>query len=264
MERARYGGDFLAWSGGAMFIGSGGGTIAPHAHYALQIAVGAPDGLRVRDGRRGPWLQGAGAVVPSRTVHSLDVAGCGWSAVVFVEPETPAGRALSSRLGRRIEVLDHAAVADRVALVERAWTVTRSADALQEAATGLVAHLSGTAPHAPSDPRVLRAIEYIRGRADDPPSLEEVARAVHLSPGRFRHLFVQETGMPLRTYLLWRKVLRAWDFVMRGESLAGAAQAAGFSDSAHLSRTCRTMFGLPPSALRMSGPLSEGRDRPSR
>lgn len=43
---------------------------------------------------------------------------------------------------------------------------------------------------------------------------------------------------------------------MQGETLADAAHAAGFADSAHLSRTARTMFGLPPSAMQMRGPLS--------
>jgi AraC-like DNA-binding protein len=37
--------------------------------------------------------------------------------------------------------------------------------------------------------------------------------------------------------------------VAGGETLTGAAAAAGFSDSAHLSRTFRRAFGLPPSAL---------------
>ena len=43
---------------------------------------------------------------------------------------------------------------------------------------------------------------------------------------------------------------------MNGDTLSSAAHAAGFADSAHLSRTARTMFGLPPSVLQMSGPLS--------
>jgi AraC-like DNA-binding protein len=51
-------------------------------------------------------------------------------------------------------------------------------------------------------------------------------------------------------------MLRVWELLMQGETLAGAAHAAGFSDSAHLSRTARTMFGLPPSAMEMNGPLS--------
>jgi AraC family transcriptional regulator len=62
--------------------------------------------------------------------------------------------------------------------------------------------------------------------------------------------------MPLRTYLLWRRLLHVWTLLMGGETLSAAAHAAGFADAAHLSRTARTMFGLPPSLLRMSGPLS--------
>jgi AraC-like DNA-binding protein len=84
-----------------------------------------------------------------------------------------------------------------------------------------------------------------------------VEKVAHLSPGRFRHLFVEETGMPLRTYVLWRRLLQVWNLLMQGQSLSEAAHAVGFADSAHLSRTSRAMFGTTPSALRMSGPLSQ-------
>ena len=33
------------------------------------------------------------------------------------------------------------------------------------------------------------------------------------------------------------------------EAETDAAHAAGFADSAHLTRTCRDMFGLPPSVM---------------
>lgn len=62
--------------------------------------------------------------------------------------------------------------------------------------------------------------------------------------------------MPMRTYVLWRRLLHVWSLLMRGETLTSAAHAAGFADSAHLSRTARAMFGLPPSVLQMKGPLS--------
>jgi transcriptional regulator GlxA family with amidase domain len=120
----------------------------------------------------------------------------------------------------------------------------------------LLRNLSGASPRKPSDARVLAAIEYVRQRIDASVSLADVAKAANLSPERFRHLFVEETGMPLRTYVLWRRLLHVWTLVMAGESLSFAAHAAGFADSAHLSRTARTMFGLPPSVLQMRGPLS--------
>jgi len=60
----------------------------------------------------------------------------------------------------------------------------------------------------------------------------------------------------MRPYVLWRRLLQVWTLLMRGETLAGAAHAAGFADSAHLSRTARSMFGLAPSTMQMKGPLS--------
>ena len=259
---SRYRGDFVAWAGGCGFLGEGGGgaPIAPHSHYAIQLAIGAPGGLRVQFGRQGAWQDCAAALLPSRATHSIDVNACGMSAVLFIEPETREGRALAARLQGRLELLDAGAVAQASRRLEQAWRVQESYEAVRLACVELVAELSATAHREPSDARVLAAIEFIRQRVDQPVSLADVAGHAGLSPGRFRHLFVEETGMPLRTYLLWRRLLHVWTLLAAGETLSAAAHAAGFADSAHLSRTARTMFGLAPSMLQVGGPLS-GRAR---
>ncbi|CAG2157175.1 hypothetical protein LMG31506_05934 [Cupriavidus yeoncheonensis] len=259
----RYQGDYVAWTGGCMFIGSGGGPVAPHAHYAIQLVIGAPSGLQVQSGHRGQLMPCQGALVPSRAVHSIDVSSCDWTAVVFIEPETQAGRALSARMGGQVELLGDEALASVPNQLEQAWRMTRTVEAVQDVAQALVSSLSRTVPHVPSDPRVLMAIEHLRAHRGEAPSLEELAAVVHLSASRFRHVFVEQTGMPLRTYQLWRRLLKAWEILMEGDNLANAAHAAGFADSAHLSRTCRTMFGLAPSAMQMKGPLSERLRAPS-
>ena len=253
-----YSGDFVAWSGGCVLIGEGGGgPIEPHAHYAIQLCFAAPAGLRVRLGRHGAWQACAAALVPSRATHTLDFGDRSWGAVVFVEPETREGRALGARLGGALECLDASTLAPAIERVHAAWAVERDPAAVAAACRALVQQLSATASREPSDPRVLRAVEIIRERLHDAPSLERLADAVHLSPSRFRHLFVEETGMPMRTYVLWRRLLHVWSLLMAGETLSSAAHAAGFADSAHLSRTARAMFGLAPSAIRMAGPLRE-------
>lgn len=254
----RYRGDFVAWTGVCGFIGEGASDapISPHSHYAIQLVIGTPAGLRVQFGRQGPWQSCAAALVPSRAVHSIDVNACEMSAVLFIEPETPAGKALSARLQGKLELLDAQMVAASAERLSKAWRVEKSVDAVKAICMQLVQDVSKTAPREPSDPRVLAAVEYLRQRVDQPVSLPEVARAVELSPDRFRHLFVEQTGMPLRTYVLWRRLLHVWTLLMQGETLSSAAHGAGFADSAHLSRTARTMFGLPPSALQMNGPLS--------
>jgi len=247
----------VAWTGVCGFLGEGGGApIEPHSHYAIQLVLGAPAGLRVQLGRHGEWQACAAALVASRAVHTIDVNGCDMSVVLFVEPETPEGKELATRLQNGLVLLDTDTVAAAAKRLERAWRVEKSYEAVQAGCMQLVRDLSGAVPREPSDPRVLAAIEYIRQRVDESVSLPDVAKAANLSPERFRHLFVEETGMPLRTYVLWRRLLHVWTLLMAGENLSAAAHAAGFADSAHLSRTARTMFGLPPSVLQMRGPLS--------
>jgi AraC-like DNA-binding protein len=252
----RYRGDFVAWPGGCGFIGEGEGAISPHSHYAIQLAFGAPSGLRVQFGRHGQWQSCAGALIPSRATHSIDVNDCDWNAVLFVEPETAAGKALTARLQGKLELLDAEAIAVAAKRLERAWRIEEDYDTVKGLCFQLVQEISGTSWREPSDPRVLATIDYIRRKVDQAVSLSEVAQAANLSPSRFRHLFVQETGMPLRTYVLWRRLLYVWTLLMQGEALSKAAHAAGFADSAHLSRTSRSMFGVAPSVLQMGGPLS--------
>lgn len=251
-----YQGDFVAWTGGCGFIGEGAGTIAPHSHYAIQLVIGAPDGLRVQFGRHGPWQPCAAALIPSRATHSIDVNDCQWNAVLFVEPETAAGKALGARLQGKLELLDADVIAVGARRLGQAWRVEENYDAVMGVCLDLVQQVSGTSWREPSDPRVLATIDYIRRKVDQAVTLPEVAQAANLSPSRFRHLFVKETGMPLRTYVLWRRLLHVWTLVTQGQSLSSAAHAAGFADAAHLSRTSRSMFGLAPSSLQMTGPLS--------
>ena len=259
----QYHGDFVAWNGGCLLIGEGHGRIAPHAHYSIQIAFGRPEGLRVQLGSQGAWQPCAAAIIPSRARHSIDVTDCEWSGVLFVEPETPEGKALTARLSGGLELLDSAIMAAMTQKLEHAWRIEQSRSAVESACREFVHELTNTATRTPSDPRVLAAIEYIRQRIETTITLPEVAKVAFLSPGRFRHLFVEETGMPLRTYVLWRRLLKVWTLLMQGQTLSQAAHAVGFADSAHLSRTSRAMFGTTPSALQMSGPLSK-RERAQR
>ena len=89
-----------------------------------------------------------------------------------------------------------------------------------------------------------------------PFTLVAVAKAMHRSSSRFAHRFSAATGLPLRRYVLWCRLRTATAAAMRGASLTEAAHVAGFEDSAHLSRTFRAMFGVPPSLLFKIGQIN--------
>jgi AraC family transcriptional regulator len=257
-EPRRISGDFIAWPGGAIFVGEGSSQISPHAHYSIQCVIGLPQGLRLSIGRKEQWFDVPGALIPSRAMHTIDTSRCGWGAVMFIEPETVEGNAISQRLQRSHEVLAEKEVARFAVKLEQAWRRERSREAVSTTCREWVRELAGTVAPPPPDARVLAAIERISMRSGAEPTLESLAAQAYLSPSRFRHLFVATVGMPLRTYLLWRRLLRAWEQQMLGDSITDAAHAAGFADAAHLSRTSRVMFGLPQSAVMMNGPISQG------
>ena len=247
-------GHFVSWDGGAMFISHATGVTPMHSHYAMQIAFGSEHGIRFRTDDRDEWTAYEGVVIASRQPHTMDSSHVPFGAVLFVEPETREGRALAQRYAEGgISSLTSDLRATIAPPLFSAWREERSRPALIAAAKRVVHELTGgVEPSVVSDERILRAIAYINSHLEGPLTLEEVAAEGYLSPSRFRHLFVEETGMALRPYILWRRFLHVWDLIMAGSSLSAAAHAAGFADAAHLTRTSRRMFGFPPSALQFT------------
>jgi AraC-like DNA-binding protein len=215
--------------------------------------------IRLRTSDEAPWADFDVAIVPSQHSHAMDGARTQYGATLFVEPETHEGRVLTERyLGNGIANLERGAHAAAVHALHAAALEQRGSAAIVAAARGLVQSLTQYAePAVTSDERIVRALKYVNERLADPITLEQVASVAFLSPSRFRHLFVEQTGMGLREYVLWRRFVKVWELRMQGVSLSAAAHAAGFADSAHLSRTSRAMFGIPPSLMEVSAPAEE-------
>ena len=253
-------GQFVSWDGGCLMIGRARGVTPMHAHYAIQIGFGPTRGICFRPNDREPWTEYEGVVIASRQPHTMDATHIPLNAIIFIEPERREGRALTERFGSDgISALPPELLADVGPALFTAWQEERSAAALIAGAQRVVRKLTGgVEPSVVSDERILRAIAYINSHLDAPLALEDVAEVAFLSPSRFRHLFVEQTGEALRPYILWRRFVRVWELMQAGESLSAAAHSAGFADAAHLSRTSRRMFGFPPSMLQISGPLAAG------
>lgn len=75
-------------------------------------------------------------------------------------------------------------------------------------------------------------------------SVREIAESVFLSESRLTHLFKEQVGVSLKSYILIRRMERAYRFVSSGGKITRAAQEGGFSSSAHLAYTCKTLTGV--------------------
>lgn len=254
-ERGYSRGKVCVWPGGILWIGTGGdstGTV--HAHHALQLSFGDEQGLPFRQGNAGDWTNYLGCLIPANLPHAIDASRRHF-AIIFVDPETPAGRSLRAKAdaagadGRIVRLDDDASLA-AADLLRRTWLETPDCAPLEAAAREVVRRFAGTVPPpVTGDPRVLGAIELIRARLDGRVTLTEIARELHVSPSRLRHLFVEEVGLPFRTYVLWQRLQRVIQ-QLGGGNLTHAALSAGFADAAHMTRTFRRMVGFAPSSLR--------------
>ncbi len=111
-------------------------------------------------------------------------------------------------------------------------------------------HLGGTAAIPRAVPTVRSAVQYLERNAGDAADAHRCGRRGAPSPSRLTHLFTQEAGIPFPP--LRAVGCACWcgrEHVAAGSDLTRAAVAAGFSDSAHLSRVFKRNFGLTPSAL---------------
>jgi AraC-like DNA-binding protein len=196
-------------------------------------------------------VKGDVVAIAPHTDHAF--SGEGLVAHLFIDPDGRQGRE-----ARRVLFSDAQAVAipaSRFAeqcsrLLATFESPRRTDEALLAIGRALVAEL---APSSERDERpearVRKMSAWAASRLDASVSLVDAAAYVGLSSGRARHLFVEETGLPFRTYVLWLRLMRAVELFAVGSSLTDAAHRAGFSDSSHLSRTFHRMFGITADSL---------------
>ncbi|HET8872029.1 MAG TPA: helix-turn-helix domain-containing protein [Aquabacterium sp.] len=101
--------------------------------------------------------------------------------------------------------------------------------------------------HRVADTRVEEAIRLIRASLSENTSVDEIANQVGLSASRLAEVFKAVTGVPIRRFRLWQRVLATAAQLKHATSLTDAAMAAGFADYAQFSRTYRLLAGGNPS-----------------
>ncbi|AZQ67631.1 AraC family transcriptional regulator [Silicimonas algicola] len=222
-----------------------------HAHHAFQITLsaGGTVGIRTAEG----LVPGPAILIAPDVLHAIEPEGR--IALLFVEPESRDGAGLHELLRgapvARLPEMPGAAIE-----LAGIWGRPPAGDAeLARLGRRLLAAVLGPASGGPGvDPRIGRVLDRLTDGSEGEPTAAEAAAIACLSESRFSHLFVAQVGLPFRTFLLWRRLMRAVEQQARGKSLTEAAHAAGFADSAHFSRTFQRMFGLPAAALRLSPP----------
>jgi len=97
---------------------------------------------------------------------------------------------------------------------------------------------------------IVQAKELMQAQLAAPPSLEELAAAVNLSPFHFARVFRRATGMPPHTWLMQQRIAQARALLRNGCLPLEVATQLGFADQSHLSRQFKQVYGVGPAAYR--------------
>lgn len=244
-------GQVFIWPGRALYLGPLLDNDG-HAHHALQVSVGLEDTLSLQAPPDRRWRRYLAVATAPDQPHRLRCSGP--IAQIYIDPGTSAGRTLRQQMGdARVQPVNIEDAAGFAAAMGQAGSGQLDPAGLLRAIDGIIAGIIAGIDPVPRgswiDPRVQQALTEVHASAGRRAPLPVLAGQVHLSPSRLAALFRHDIGIPLRRYLLWLRLIDAVEALAAGADLTRAAHHAGFADSAHLSRTFRRMFGMPPAVL---------------
>lgn len=97
------------------------------------------------------------------------------------------------------------------------------------------------------DDRIKDLLQYIENCTCDKHSIPSYADKVSLSPSRLSHLFREQVGIPLKSYIQFHQMQKAFLALLNGKSITEAAMLANFDTPSHFAAVTKRMMGMPAS-----------------
>jgi len=236
MDRIESGNPVLCVSKGAAIYS---GTIidtGAHSHHAIQVVFSVRNHFQVR--LEGGLFSTNAVIIDSDVEHELLASGI-QCVFFYAEPESEFGQKLREKMHGAYEILaDHKGLCADIVnfcvhrpsvrefqkIVQRHWLLPEKTTLL--------------------DPRINQVLKLIDEVEFKKTKIVDLAEKIGISEGRLQHLFKEQVGIPIRKYLLWKRIIDGINFAVRGHDFSTAAYEAGFADGAHMSRTFKEMFGI--------------------
>lgn len=224
-----------------------------HVHDAWTLLLVDSGGVDYTlDGQAQQAVAGRLTVLPPHVPHDGRSASPGGfdKRVVYVDERWLPERLTSAALQDPSPV--DPALARAVSALHRRIEDPLEAESRLALVTERVAlHLAGGEPAPDRDPGLARLVRD-RLDAEDPPTLEALARELGTHPSHLVRVFRRRYKLPPHRYVVGRRLDRARGLLLDGLPIAEVAAACGFHDQAHLTRHFRALLATTPGAYRAS------------
>lgn len=97
------------------------------------------------------------------------------------------------------------------------------------------------------DDRINEVLHYIEHCDYSAHSISSFAYKISLSTSRLSHLFREQVGIPLKSYIQLHQLQKAFLSLLNGKSITEAAMLANFDTPSHFAAVTKRMMGTPAS-----------------
>ena len=216
------------------------GHVQAHAHACSAFVFGLEREFHI--GHRGAWTRTTGVWIPAGYTHRLE---CGDQLMAMIYPMGPpygAEERLRSMAPEWLEALRDGLRPTATESIARPAVHRLLQTTLSSADRRIL-------EPARIDHRVLKTLRAVRRAPEQAQSIDELAESVGLSGSRLMQLFKKELGIPYRKVRNWERLRHVVVQRASGENLTMASLSAGYTDSSHLSRAFKDMFGISASTV---------------
>lgn len=101
--------------------------------------------------------------------------------------------------------------------------------------------------------RIARAIQYIKEHSAEQPNLDDIAKAIHLSPYHFHRLFREWAGVTPKDFLRFISLTHAKKMLKKYQTIEEATFHTGLSSTSRLHDLFVNMVGMTPGEFKNGG-----------
>lgn len=95
------------------------------------------------------------------------------------------------------------------------------------------------------DERITKLLDILQNCDCYDHTVDSFAKSVYLSSSRLSHLFREQMGLPLKSYILFHQLEKAFSSLLSGANITDAAMRAGFDSPSHFAATVKKWMGVP-------------------
>ena len=213
-----------------------------HSHCVLQVFLSIDEPLQVIVNSK--HISGK-CIIVNKNVRHIFSCDNKIQLSIFIEPSSNFAKELIKKMNGDYLICDNEidSIQQKAAILIDTNMKQKYVEFIQDFAEYLgIARISNL-----MDERIVMLLELLRNCDCYDHTIENFAKSVSLSASRLSHLFHEQIGVPLKSYILFHQLEKAFTALLNGIRITDAAMLAGFDSPSHFAATVKKWMGMSVS-----------------